>query len=238
LRLRKYFLREMDDLPITGGIIIKLGERSTQPRAREFHLERLNGVSSIVYKSYKMIGRQSDARMELNRNFFVKPVRSATESETVLASSFARDYTVFSDLCAKRCFDIDFFEPDFPPAVGPTKLRTITFFSAPDEAIADMWGYLSSLMIDQGVFEPSSEDPDQFVVVNVSKERRSSITPVPVQIVPIPSPPPKMSRVLSTVDADILLSSLPLPPTAEYVDVSNEVSDADENASDQANHML
>jgi hypothetical protein len=221
----------MEELPISGGILIKLGERSAKAKAREFHLERRNGISSIVYKSYKMMGRQSDAIIDLNRNFFVKPVRTASESDTLLASTFAREYTVFSELHAKRCFDIDFFEPDFPPAVGPTKLRTITIFSTPDEAIADLWGYMSSLMIDQGIFAPSPEDPDQFIVVNViANERRKSATssPVTVQIVPIPSP--KMgTRALSTVDADILLSSLPLPPAAEYVDVSNEVSDADEN---------
>jgi hypothetical protein len=222
----------MDELPITGGIILKLGERSSKIRARDFHLELRDGVSTLVYKSSKILTKQQDATIELKRNFFVKPVRSATEHETGLVTTFAKENTVFSDLVAKRCFDVDFFEPDFPPAIGPNWLRTITLFATPDDAIGDLWGYLSSVMIDQGVFAPSSDDPERFVIVNVG-ERRKSITtsPIATKIIPIPSPtpsPPGKGGRLSVVDAEILLNSLPLPPTSEYVDVSNEISEAEE----------
>ena len=215
--------------------MLKLGERSAKLKAREFHLERnRSGASSIVYKSYKMLASQSDATIDLCGNFFVKPVRTATEQETVMAHTFATENTVFNDLLAKRCFDIDFFEPNFPPAVGPTWTRSITVFATPDSSIADLWGYMSSLMIDQGVFAPSPDDPDQFMVANVVVVGIQSTPPTRAVIVPIPSPCSKQhkcNRTLSTVDADILLSSLPLPPAVEYVDVSNEVSDADEHAS-------
>ena len=216
----------MEQLPIDGGIILKLGERSGYTRAREFHLESRNGVPCIVYKSQKIMAKVSEATIDLNRSFFVKPVRSAQEWETNMVTTFAKDNTVFSDLEAKRCFDIDFFQPDFPPAIGPTYLRTITVFATPDVAIADLWGYLSNLMIEQGVFGPSPEDPDQFVVVNVGDRHKSAAaSPVRAAIIPIPSPSPPGAARLSMIDAEILLSSLPLPPTSEYVDVSIDVSD-------------
>jgi hypothetical protein len=82
---------------------------------------------------------------------------------------------------------------------------------------------MSNIMMEQGVFAPSPEDPDLFVVVNVG-ERRKSTTTSPVSssvIIPIPSPPGKNPK-LSMIDAEILLNSLPLPPATELVDVSNE----------------
>ena len=229
----------MDQVPIDGGIILKVGERSAKTKARDFHIERRNAKSSIVYKSQKVMNKQSDGIIELDRNFFVKPVRSAQEVETNLVTTFAKDNTVFSDLEAKRCFDIDFFEPDFPPAVGPTYVRAITIFATPDCAIADLWSYMSNLMVDQGVFGPSSDDPEQFVVVNVG-ERRNSTPSSPIRttaIIPIPSPSPPKGARLSMIDAEILLSSLPLPPTSEYVDVSNDLSEAGEDDTEIPNYM-
>ena len=215
----------MEDLPIDGGIMLKLGERSAKVRARAVHFEKdaKTGTSSLVYKTQRLLSKDVDARLELGRNFFVRHVRPALEHETALVTAFAKENTVFADLEAKRCFDIDFFEPDFRPAIGPTKLRTVTLFATPDSAISDLWSYMSNIMMEQGVFAPSPEDPDLFVVVNVG-ERRKSTTTSPVSssvIIPIPSPPPKNPK-LSMIDAEILLNSLPLPPATELVDVSNE----------------
>lgn len=205
--------------------MLKLGERSAKVRARAVHFEKdtKTGTSSLVYKTQRLLSKEVDARLELGRNFFVRHVRPALEHETVLVTAFAKENTVFSDLEAKRCFDIDFFEPDFPPAIGPTKLRTVTLFATPDSAISDLWSFMSNTMMEQGVFAPSPEDPDLFVVVNVG-ERRKSTTTSPVSssmIIPIPSPPAKNPK-LSMIDAEILLNSLPLPPSTELVDVSNE----------------
>jgi len=231
-------MAEMDQVPIDGGIILKLGERSGRIKPRNFHIERKNDVSGIVYKTQRLMAKPADVSLELNKNFFVKPVRLAQETEISLVTVFAQENTVFSDLEAKRCFDIDFFEPDFPPAVGPTFVRSITVFATPDSAIADLWSYMSSLMIDQGVFAPSPEDPDQFVVVSVGERRRSTpASPARTAIIPIPSPSPPKAAKLSMIDAEILLSSLPLPPTSEYVDVSHELSEMGYHDEQTANYM-
>ena len=200
--------------------MLKLGERSAKTRARAFHLERpLDGCTSLVYKTQKLLSRESDVCVKLERNFFVRRVRPASEVESGLVTQFAKDNTVFSDLEAKRCFDIDFFEPNFPPAVGPTKLRSITIFATPDAAISDLWSFMSNLMIDQGLFAPSPDDPDLFVIVHVGEQVRKSALASPVPTSPL-VPSPKV-RKLSAVDAEILLNSLPLPPQTEFVDVSD-----------------
>lgn len=60
----------------------------------------------------------------------------------------------------KRWFDVDFFDPNLPSSVGPTKLRSFAVFDTPDAAARDLWSFLSRLMIEQGVFAPSPDDPD------------------------------------------------------------------------------
>ncbi len=200
--------------------MVKLGERSAKSRARAFHLERtFDGCTSLVYKTQKLLSRESDVSVKLERNFFVRRVRPATEVESGLVTQFAKTNTVFSDLEAKRCFDIDFFEPNFPPAVGPTKQRSITIFSTPDSAISDLWSFMSNLMIDQGLFAPSPDDPDLFVIVHVGEQVRKSALASPVATSPL-IPSPKV-RKLSAVDAEILLNSLPLPPQTDFVDISD-----------------
>lgn len=247
------------DLPTDGGIIIKWGATTAQAKAREFHLERTQGASSIVYKTYKLLAKFSDNRLLLDRNFFVKHVRAATETETQTVLQFAKASTIYgSTLSAKRCFDVDLFDPNFLPAVGPTKLKSITVFATPDTSLGDIWTYMSGLMMEQGVFAPSPDDPDEFVVVKVIRNspvanRRKSLSteslsgrssasersisvdsmivapkepgheeqlrpiePVRVEVMP---PGPRLKPKLSTVDADILLSSLPLPPVTDLGDL-------------------
>jgi hypothetical protein len=74
-------------------------------------------------------------------------------------------------------------------------------------------------MIDQGLFAPSPDDPDLFVIVHVGEQVRKSALASPVATSPL-IPSPKV-RKLSAVDAEILLNSLPLPPQTDFVDISD-----------------
>ena len=207
------------DLPPVTGIILKTGVSSSSSRIREFHFERRAGAPAIVYKTHKLLAKFADAAVRLERNFFIQRVRSATELESTQVQSFAKTNTVFSALEAKRCFDVDVFDPNFPPAVGPTKLKSFTVFATPDSAIGDLWSFLSGLMIEQGVFAPSPEDPDQFVVVNVT-QRRLSASGV-VAVADERATVANSKAKISSVDAEMLLSSLPLPPATELIDMND-----------------
>ena len=214
-------------LPLDGGIILKWGSTGGQAKLREFHLEKTNGVTSIVYKTHKLMSKVSDAKVALGKNFFVKRVRLATDQETQWAVAHAKAHTIHGSLLAKRCFDIDLFDPDSPPALGPKKLRTITVFATPDGSLGDIWSYLSGLMIDQGVFVPSPDDPDVFSVVKVIKsgEKAGSEHNQPMRSndpstqaeSPSEQTSSRMKPKLSIVDADILLNSLPLPSSTDFV---------------------
>jgi hypothetical protein len=213
-------------LPNDGGIILKWGTTGGQAKLREFHLERTNGQSAIVYKTHKLLSKVSDAKVPLAGNFFVKRVRPATDQESLGVVAHAKCHTIYDSLVAKRCFDIDLFDPDSPPALGPKKLRSITVFATPDPSLGDLWSYLSGLMIEQGVFVPSAEDPDVFSVAKVIKlpEKKKIVDEKLIPVDPKNSEESeqirKESRLkpkLSSVDADILLNSLPLPSSTEFI---------------------
>ena len=119
----------MQELPLDGGILLKWGAATAQPKVREFHLERNSGETTLVYKTRKLLAKSADTPMELKNNFFVKRVRNASEQESAYVVAFAKAHTTYSMIQAKRCFDIDFFDPNFPPAVGPTKIKSVSLFA-------------------------------------------------------------------------------------------------------------
>ena len=111
----------------------------------------------------------------------------------------------------------------------------------PDTSLGDLWSYMSNLMVEQGIFIPNAGDPDHFTVVKVVKqtsvgvpiERRKSTSaeqslvgdPEPAVVATVTADPPK-SRIgsakmsLTSVDAEILLNALPLPPASDFVNIS------------------
>ena len=227
--------REMPRLPEDGGIMLKLGSTTGKPKVREFHFEKSsNGKKAIVYTSRKIWGKES-GQLELS-TFFVRKVRQATEEEIKLVLAYSNANTVFK-IAARRCFDVDFYDPKFPLAVGPAMNRSVTIFAVPDQTLADLWGFFAEQMIEEGIFQASSEDPDIAVVIGVAKEckvRRFSSSDfmdreksdeVEVNVTGSVLIAPKATDAkpvhverrakYNKANADALLNSLPLPPATE-----------------------
>lgn len=205
------------EIPIGGGVLLKWGHATAQPKVREFRFnEDDDGGVTIVYKTHKLMAKAEAAEMNLT-TFFVHKVRPATEAETKLVTQFASKNTVFT-LSAKRCFNVDFYDPHFAPAVGPAKMKTITIFPAPDASLAEVWSFLSTVMMEEGVFGPSADDPDvpellQIESVKVVQTRRASVSSVDSEDCSVE--PPKKS-IFDTANATALLNSLP-QPTEEQI---------------------
>ena len=215
------------ELPVCGGILLKWGHATAQPKVREFRFHEDDEGVTVVYKTQKLFSKAEEARIDLT-TFFVRKVRFASDEETKLAANYAASQTVFT-LAAKRCFDVDFYDPDFVPAVGPAKLRTVTFFAAPDQSLAEIWSFLSSLMLEEGVFAPGSEDPDVPVVLRVAEPinrlsiARNSVSSVDEDVGEVvEEQPKKRNRLFDSANATALLNSLPLPTKLEFINSDDD----------------
>lgn len=209
-----------------GGVLLKWGHATAKPKIREFRFhEDEEGDVRIVYKTHKMFAKAEEAEMNLS-TFFVKKVRPATDLETKLVTGFASAHTVFT-LTAKRCFDVDFYDPDYVAAVGPAKLKTVTLFPAPDSSIGEIWAFLCTVMLTEGIFAPSSDDPDVPEIRRIESPQSgvarknsvsSSVEESPEEPAAAPAEAPKKS-MFASANAEALFNSLPLPPqTAEFIE--------------------
>ena len=227
-------------VPQDGGIMLKMGSATGKPKVREFHFEH-QSKSTIVYKSQKIWGNSGSVELS---TFFVCKVRNATEEEIKLVLGYA-NLTSAIKISAKRCFDVDFYDPEFPLAIGPAKNRSVTIFAVPDQTLADLWGYFVDLMVEEGIFQPSSEDPNVAVIVGVPKRGETSrvvegrlnrhsssesiaasdkvviapqIEVVAKVLVDVEQRPSKYNKA----NADAMLNSLPLPPATELEFIHND----------------
>ena len=204
--------------PETGGVIIKRGANTKKPKVRDFYfqIDQHTNLTHIVYKTQKIFAKESESHVVLS-TFFVRKVRTATEEELALVAATGHEV-------GRRCFDIDFYDPNFPLAVGPQKLRSVTVFPVPENSLGDLWTFFAQEMFAENIFQPDSLDPDTPVVVGV----RGGVSPMikPVDL-PIESPLSPQRRAKSA-SFDALIDSLPLPPPdTDSVEIDDESEDGD-----------
>ena len=204
--------------PETGGVIIKRGANTKKPKVREFffQLDQNSNRTHIVYKTQKIFAKEAESHVILT-TFFVRKVRPASEEELVLVTATGHEV-------GRRCFDLDFYDPNFPLAVGPQKVRTVTVFPVPESSLGELWTFFAQEMFAENIFHPDSLDPDTPVVVGV----RSGASPVTKPVdVPVQNPLSPGGRAKSA-SFDALIDSLPLPPPeTESVELYDESDEED-----------
>jgi hypothetical protein len=199
------------DPPESGGVIIKRGANTNTPKVREFcfQVDKKSDCIHIKYRTRKFFAKESESHVVLT-TFFVRKVRAATEEELTLVTR--NGYCV-----GKRCFDVDFYDPNFPLAVGPQKLRTLTIFPLPETSLGDLWTFFAQEMFAENIFQPDSLDPEKAVVVGVGGHGSPSIKTIDENL----TSPAIVKRAGDSLDA--MINRLPLPPP------DTEVVDLDES---------
>jgi len=185
-----------DEIPSTGGRFLRHGH------VRNFEFLRVKENFFMVYRMQKLFSKTVQERIEL-RCFFVQKIREPTDTEIGVFGS-----------TTTSCFTVDFYDPNFALAVGPERIHSIVVSA--DSNVSELWGFLTSVMYKEGIFEPSASDPNTAVVVGVTATsgRLSCGTSmvamdsaIASSIFPEDDHPQR--------DVDSLLASLPLPSELE-----------------------
>ncbi len=198
--------------PETGGVIIKTGANTKKPKVREFYfqLDQNSNRTHIVYKTQKIFAKESESHVILS-TFFVRKVRPASNEELALVAASGQQV-------GRRCFDVDFYDPNFPLAIGPQKLRSVTVFPVPESSLGDLWTFFAQEMFSENIFQPDSLDPDKPIVVGVG----GSSPQLKAACVPVENPLSPEGRKKSA-SFDALIDSLPLPPPdTDIVELDDE----------------
>jgi hypothetical protein len=198
--------------PETGGVIIKQGANTKKPKVREFYfqLDPTSNRTHIVYRTQNIFAKESENRVVLS-TFFVRKVRNACDEELTLVRSSGHKV-------GRRCFDVDFYDPNFPLAVGPQKLRTVSVFPIPENSLGDLWTYFAQEMFAENIFQPDSLDPDQPVVVGVGTTNSPQ-----ADSICIPPKPLSPDGRTKSASFDALIDSLPLPPPdTEVIEIDDD----------------
>jgi hypothetical protein len=184
----------------------------------------------IVYKSEKLFARNFEERIEL-KCFFVKRIRPLTDYEKSLVPE-------------AHGFDIDFYDSNFPLAIGPKKIRSVTIVGDSSE-LSELYGVFVSEMFKEGLFEPDVTDVNKPVVVGVASVARhkqlhaldkqfqhpvrdnedsrvvfdtQESPSVRDSVLPVALKRERKCTSHIPVDADSILNSLPLPAVFDEVD--------------------
>jgi hypothetical protein len=229
----------MSDIP-DGGMILKWGAKTAAPRVREFKISRRkDNQYCISYKSHKIFAREERGH-DLDY-FYITPIRESTDEERKWVLGHPPAVVHFRDLQARKCFNIDFYEAEYPVAIGPQRVRSLTVFPVPDQVIYTLHEWLLGLMFTQGRYVVNNSNPEIPKLVDfelnrfpppITLSKISSFATSSADYEDTPSKRNSLSGKLNSPQVNALLNSLPLPPPDDLSDIKLTEEGSEEEEED------